>query len=29
MIQLTINGVSHRLDIDPAMPLLWANRGRR
>jgi len=26
MIQLTINGSSHQLDIDPQMPLLWAIR---
>ena len=26
MIQLTINGKSHSLDIDPDMPLLWAIR---
>lgn len=26
MITLTINGQSHALDIDPAMPLLWALR---
>jgi isoquinoline 1-oxidoreductase alpha subunit len=26
MITLTINGASHRLDVDPEMPLLWAIR---
>lgn len=26
MIQLTINGKSHDLDVDPDMPLLWAIR---
>jgi isoquinoline 1-oxidoreductase alpha subunit len=26
MIQLTINGTSHRIDADPDMPLLWAIR---
>ena len=26
MIELTINGKSHQLDIDPQMPLLWAIR---
>ena len=26
MIELTINGSSHQLDIDPQMPLLWAIR---
>lgn len=26
MIELTINGSVHRLDIDPDMPLLWALR---
>ena len=26
MIQLTINGSAHQLDIDPQMPLLWAIR---
>ena len=26
MIELTINGQSHSLDIDPNMPLLWAIR---
>jgi isoquinoline 1-oxidoreductase alpha subunit len=26
MIELTINGQSHSLDIDPDMPLLWAIR---
>ena len=26
MIQLTINGSPHQLDIDPQMPLLWAIR---
>ena len=26
MIQLTINGNPHQLDIDPQMPLLWAIR---
>ncbi len=26
MIELTVNGTAHRLDIDPAMPLLWAIR---
>jgi len=26
MIELTINGQSHSLDVDPAMPLLWAIR---
>jgi len=26
MINLTINGQSHSLDIDPTMPLLWALR---
>ena len=26
MIELTINGAVHRLDIDPDMPLLWAIR---
>jgi isoquinoline 1-oxidoreductase alpha subunit len=26
MIQLTINGSTHQLDIDPQMPLLWAIR---
>ncbi len=26
MIELTVNGKAHRLDIDPAMPLLWAIR---
>ena len=26
MIKLTVNGKSHELDIDPAMPLLWALR---
>lgn len=25
-IQLTVNGVSRELDVDPAMPLLWAIR---
>jgi aerobic-type carbon monoxide dehydrogenase small subunit (CoxS/CutS family) len=27
MITLTVNGTSHRLDIDPATPLLYALRG--
>jgi isoquinoline 1-oxidoreductase alpha subunit len=26
MIELTINGQSHSLDVDPTMPLLWAIR---
>ena len=26
MITLTVNGETHRLDIDPSMPLLWAIR---
>ncbi len=26
MISLSVNGESHELDIDPAMPLLWALR---
>lgn len=26
MIELTVNGTPHRLDLDPAMPLLWALR---
>jgi isoquinoline 1-oxidoreductase alpha subunit len=26
MIELTVNGRTHRLDIDPSMPLLWAIR---
>ena len=26
MIQLTINGATHELDVDPDMPLLWAIR---
>ena len=26
MIQLTINGTQHNLDIDPDTPLLWAIR---
>lgn len=26
MIQLTINGVAHALDVDPEMPLLWVLR---
>lgn len=26
MIQLTVNGKSHELDVDPDMPLLWALR---
>lgn len=26
MIQLTVNGQSHELDVDPDMPLLWAIR---
>ena len=26
MIQLTVNGTTHSLDIDPDMPLLWAIR---
>lgn len=26
MIELTINGTTHRLDADPDMPLLWAIR---
>lgn len=26
MIQLSINGTAHQLDIDPEMPLLWAIR---
>ena len=26
MIELNVNGTSHKLDIDPAMPLLWAIR---
>jgi len=26
MIELSINGQSHSLDVDPAMPLLWAIR---
>lgn len=26
MIQLTVNGVDHQLDVDPEMPLLWALR---
>ncbi|MEZ0314399.1 MAG: (2Fe-2S)-binding protein [Myxococcota bacterium] len=26
MIQLTINGVAHELDVDPEMPLLWVLR---
>jgi len=26
MITLTVNGQLHRLDLDPAMPLLWAIR---
>ena len=28
MIQVTINGKSHQLDVDPQMPLLWAIRDR-
>ncbi len=28
MIELTINGSSYQLDIDPQMPLLWAIRDR-
>ncbi|HVB16147.1 MAG TPA: (2Fe-2S)-binding protein, partial [Stellaceae bacterium] len=27
MITLTVNGAAHRLDIDPATPLLYALRG--
>src|SRR5947199_1709176 len=27
MITLTVNGATHRLDIDPATPLLYALRG--
>lgn len=26
MIELTVNGEAHRLDLDPEMPLLWALR---
>jgi isoquinoline 1-oxidoreductase alpha subunit len=26
MIEITVNGESHSLDIDPSMPLLWAIR---
>jgi len=26
MIELTINGAAHKLDVDPATPLLWAIR---
>jgi isoquinoline 1-oxidoreductase alpha subunit len=26
MIEITLNGVAHRLDVDPDMPLLWALR---
>jgi len=26
VIELTVNGTTHSLDIDPAMPLLWALR---
>ncbi|KAA2236173.1 (2Fe-2S)-binding protein [Salinarimonas soli] len=26
MIEITVNGVAHRLDVDPDMPLLWAIR---
>ena len=26
MISLVVNGVNHRLDLDPAMPLLWVIR---
>lgn len=26
MISLTVNGVTHQLDVDPKMPLLWAIR---
>lgn len=26
MISLVVNGISHRLDLDPAMPLLWVLR---
>ncbi len=26
MIELRVNGVAHRLDVDPEMPLLWALR---
>jgi isoquinoline 1-oxidoreductase alpha subunit len=26
MIELTVNGTPHRLDVDPEMPLLWALR---
>ncbi|RPH56156.1 (2Fe-2S)-binding protein, partial [bacterium] len=26
MITLRVNGVEHRLDADPEMPLLWALR---
>ena len=27
MISLTVNGIAHRLDLDPATPLLYALRG--
>ena len=27
MITLTVNGTTHRLDIDPATPLLYTLRG--
>jgi isoquinoline 1-oxidoreductase alpha subunit len=26
MIQLNVNGTAHEIDVDPAMPLLWALR---
>lgn len=26
MISLVVNGINHRLDLDPAMPLLWVIR---
>lgn len=26
MIKLTVNGIEHRLDLDPSMPLLWVIR---
>jgi aerobic-type carbon monoxide dehydrogenase small subunit (CoxS/CutS family) len=29
MLDLNANGTTHKLDIDPSMPLLWALRDHR
>lgn len=26
MIEITVNGIKSKVDVDPAMPLLWALR---